>query len=166
MPNEIPATPRLYPFDSFWARFIPPAAIGSAWWLSGIELLDPCEHAKDWKILAIAFAVFWLAACGSRLVIRRQREAIWVATAFTLLGLFSGGRSSLPGSYWGHVFYGATHALIIGALGLFLFVAMTRSHESKAPTTRLATWWRNLRAKWGPSSGKATEPDKTIEIKS
>jgi hypothetical protein len=166
MPNETPVPPGLNPLDSFWARFIPPAAISSAWWLSGIELLDPCEHAKNWKILALAFAVFWLAACGSRLVIRRQREAIWLATAFTLLGLVFGWRSSLVGSYWGHVFYGATHALVIGALGLFLFVAMTRSHESKARTTRLTTWLRNCRATPGPSSGKVLEPDKAIETES
>jgi hypothetical protein len=142
MPNETPATTPasdeidpsrrgVYSLDSFWARFIPPAAIGLAWWLSGIELVETCEHETNWRILAVAFSVFWLAACGSQLVIRRPREAIWLATTLALVGLLCGWLSSRAGSYLSHVFYSATHALIIGSLGLLAFVTMTRGLTSQ-----------------------------------
>lgn len=117
---------RIYSLDSFSTRFIPPAAIGIAWWLSGIDLIEMSERGKDWKILAVAFAVFWLAACGSRLVALRPRKAISVAGALVLAGLFSGCLASRCDSYLGHVFYGATHALSIASLGLFIFVGMAR----------------------------------------
>lgn len=83
MPNEAPektdsSRNRIYSLDSFATRFIPPAAIALAWWLSGIDLIEPSERGKDWKILGVAVAVFWLAACGSRLVALRPRQATLV----------------------------------------------------------------------------------------
>jgi hypothetical protein len=166
MPNETAANSsasdqtvrsenRIYSLDSFWARFVPPAAIAFAWWLSGIELIETCEREKDWKILAVGFPVFWLAASGSRLVVRRPREALRMATALALVGLLSGWLSSIVGSYLSHVLYGATHALIIGSLGLLLFVAMTRRPNSQTPASKGAMS--------APPTINAKEPVKTTE---
>jgi hypothetical protein len=128
----------LYPLSSFWTRFIPPALLGLAWWLSDIELVEVCDKAKDWKILAIALPVFWLAASGSTLVSLRPKVAPWVAAGLALLGLVCGGfvsvvQAKLDQDYLGHVLYSATHACLIVAFGLLVFLAMTRANEPPNP---------------------------------
>jgi peptidoglycan/LPS O-acetylase OafA/YrhL len=121
----------IHPFSSFGRRFVPPALIGLAWWLSGIELIEACDKAKDWKILGIAFPVFWLAASGARLVSLRPRQATWVAAGLALLGVICGAFVSVAPYFLGHVLYGATHASFIAAFGLLTFLAMTRSDEPR-----------------------------------
>jgi hypothetical protein len=121
----------IYSLNSFGTRFIPPALIGLGWWLSGLELIEAHNGAKDWKILGIAFPVFWLAAAGARLVSLRPKQAARITAGLALLGVAFGGLASVLGGYPGRVLYSATHASIIASLGLLIFLAMTRSNESR-----------------------------------